>query len=65
LYLDCEDSITYTCNYTITNTDFTNNSAKINGGAIRFTYYKPNIAGNNTFLGNTADYGPNMASYPV
>lgn len=54
LYLDCQDTVSYTCNYTIQNSVFTNNSAFVNGGAIKFTYYKPDITLNNTFSNNTA-----------
>lgn len=65
LYLDCEDTHRLNCNYLISHTQFLNNSAKVNGGAIRYTYYKPNITLNNTFTGNTAEYGRDLASYPV
>ena len=65
LYLDCEDSVTYSCNYNISNSVFHNNSAMINGGAIKYSYYKPNVTDNNTFTLNKAMYGSDMASYPV
>ena len=65
LYLDCQDSSTSPCFYDIKNTKFVNNSAKINGGAIRYTYYSPNTTVNNTFSQNSAQYGGNLASYPV
>jgi hypothetical protein len=45
--------------------NFTNNSAHVNGGVIRFTFYKPNITENNTFTDNMAVYGEIMASYAV
>jgi hypothetical protein len=57
LYLDCQDSSTSPCLYTISNSVFKNNSAKINGGAIRYTYYPPDLSINNSFLLNKAYYG--------
>ncbi len=65
LYLDCQDSSSSPCFYDIKNTKFVNNSAKINGGAIKYTYYSPNTTVNNTFSQNSAQYGGNLASYPV
>jgi hypothetical protein len=37
----------------------------VNGGAIKYTYYAPDISINNTFKNNTAMYGEKIASYPV
>jgi hypothetical protein len=65
LYLNCEDSYSLGCNYKISNSVFANNTALINGGAIKFTYFKPEITVNNTFSNNTAEYGNDLASYPV
>lgn len=65
LYLDCEDTAVTKCDYLIQNSHFINNTAKVNGGALKFTYFRPNITVNNTFSGNLAEYGSNMASYPV
>ena len=65
LYLDCDDSAVYACSYIIKNSQFINNSALVDGGAIKYTYYRPDISVNNTFDGNTAMYGQTMASYPV
>ena len=65
LYLDCESTAVYRCSYTISNSIFKNNTAAINGGAIKYTYYKPNSTINNSFSLNTAKYGNDMASYPA
>jgi hypothetical protein len=65
LYLDCQDSSTSPCTYKISNSIFKNNSAKVNGGAIKYTYYPPDVSINNTFIMNKASYGQQMASYPV
>ena len=64
-YFDCDDTYINKCSYNITNSTFKNNSAYRDGGVIKFTYFKPNITVNNTFINNTASYGPIMASYPV
>jgi hypothetical protein len=65
LYLDCQDSSTSPCQYDIRNSIFINNSAKVNGGAIKYTYYSPNTTVNNSFSSNQAQYGTTLASYPV
>jgi len=52
------------CKLMINETSFSNNSAKIKGGAIFYDYMFP-IENNVTFVNNTASYGPNHASYPV
>lgn len=63
--LDCQDTSTSKCSYTVRNSVFRNNTAKMNGGAIKYTYYAPEISVNNTFVNNTAMYGPTIASYAV
>eukprot|EP00347_Sterkiella_histriomuscorum_P017693 403348360 len=65
LFVDCEDSVLTPCIYNISNTYFKNNSAMINGGAIKYTFYKPNTTNNVTFSNNHAQYGNDMGSYPV
>jgi predicted outer membrane repeat protein len=65
LYLDCQDTISSSCSYNISNSIFKNNMAGVNGGAIKYTFYAPNISKNNTFVGNQAKYGSTVASYPV
>ena len=54
LYLDCQDTISTSCLYNITNSVFRSNQAGINGGAIKYTFYPPLVSNNNTFLNNTA-----------
>ena len=53
-----------TCTYSVVNSIFTNNSATTNGGAILYDFFKPTLSGN-TFTNNSAQYGPNVAGYPV
>ncbi|CDW85403.1 UNKNOWN [Stylonychia lemnae] len=65
LYLECEDAIYDLCTYSIQNSVFQKNTASVNGGAMKFTYFKPNITNNNTFTDNKAQYGNDLASYPV
>jgi predicted outer membrane repeat protein len=60
--LRCEEGTT--CTYSISTCNFTNNIATTNGGAIYYDFYKPTMSGN-TFSGNVALYGPDMAAYPV
>ncbi len=54
IFLDCQDSISTLCTYNISNSVFKNNKAGVNGGAIKYTFYPPNIQRNNTFTGNMA-----------
>lgn len=39
LYLECEENANYKCEYNISNSIFINNTANINGGAIKYTFY--------------------------
>ena len=48
----------------ITNSSFIGNAATLQGGAIKYNYYRPNIS-NAYFENNTALYGTNIASYPI
>lgn len=50
--------------YNITSTNFTGNKAKKEGGGIKFTDIIPNID-STLFDNNYADYGPDIASYPI
>jgi predicted outer membrane repeat protein len=45
-------------------TKFESNNATIKGGAIYYDYKRPEFE-NVTYVNNSADYGPNIASYPV
>ena len=65
IYLDCQDSSTLPCKYVIKNSIFKYNNASVDGGAIRYNYYAPEISVNNTFIGNNASYGQDIASYAV
>lgn len=65
IYLDCQDTSLLPCKYTIKNSIFKNNTAHIDGGAIKYTFYSPDISQNNTFNLNNASYGQDIASYPV
>ena len=57
-------SIGHTCQTTINDWYFSNNTASSSGGAIRYNLQRPEM-NNNTFENNTAAYGPNIASYAV
>jgi hypothetical protein len=50
------------CDLALENCTFTNNSAKTEGGAIFYSYNRPTIT-ETKFTNNTANYGPNFASY--
>ena len=50
--------------YSISSSNFTNNSAIYYGGSIRYDLYRPNFS-NNLFESNSAKYGLNIASYPI
>ena len=52
------------CKLNINNTQFNNNVASKEGGAIYYDYMFPSTF-NVTFLNNSAPYGPDFASYPV
>ncbi|CDW86291.1 UNKNOWN [Stylonychia lemnae] len=65
MYLDCESDYFNVCKYQISNSDFTNNTAGLDGAVIKFTYYQPDYTDNNTFVNNSALYGQIEGSYPV
>ena len=52
------------CTVSISNSSFLDNIATVDGGAIKYNFYRPEIL-NSTFRNNTASYGPNIASYPI
>ena len=52
------------CNLVISNTTFESNSA-YEGGAIFYNYKRPVFKADIIFNSNSADYGPNIASYAV
>ena len=41
LLLDCSTLSTIACDYRFTDVEFHHNSAKNNGGAVKYTFYKP------------------------
>ena len=53
------------CAYTIYDNWFTNNTALDAGGAIKWDDVMPSNLTNNTYLNNSAFYGPDIASYPI
>lgn len=65
LYLDCGSATLYKCAYNISSTNFTQNSAELDGGAIKYTYYQPTISSDSNFVNNTALYGSDIASYAI
>jgi hypothetical protein len=60
--LRCEEG--NTCTYTVSTSTFNNNVATTNGGAIYYDFFKPTMT-DNTFTNNSAEYGPDLAAYPV
>ena len=52
------------CSLNATENRFVDNTAVQEGGAIYYDYNRPEIA-NNIFIDNQAQYGPDIASYPV
>ncbi|CAI2360923.1 unnamed protein product [Moneuplotes crassus] len=52
------------CQLEVSKSRFENNSATVQGGAISYNYNPPEIK-DTQFLGNSAPYGDNYASYPV
>ena len=62
MYFGCT-SIT-NCNLTLTDLVFTNNNAIRQGGAIYYDYVRPRIE-EVEYTNNSAEYGLNIASYPV
>ncbi|CAI2368076.1 unnamed protein product [Moneuplotes crassus] len=52
------------CELNIENSKFLENSARLSGGAIYYNYNYPRIK-NTAFSNNSANYGPNFASYPA
>jgi len=62
LWLDC--LVVDMCGFSISDSDFWNNSAVVKGGGVAWTTVKPLLA-NLTFSDNSAQYGQNVASYPM
>ncbi|CAI2369157.1 unnamed protein product [Moneuplotes crassus] len=52
------------CELNIENSKFLENSARVSGGAIYYNYNYPKIK-TTEFSNNSANYGPNFASYPA
>ena len=52
------------CVTSISNSTFSNNIAKISGGAIMYDLFRPTF-NSLIFSNNTAQYGPNIASYAI
>ena len=48
----------------ITDSSFSDNSAIVEGGAIKYNLYRPIIT-NTTFMNNSASYGADIASYAI
>lgn len=57
-------SLANQCSTSLTNNTFDGNSALMKGGAVYYTMNRPTLD-NNTFSHNTAEYGPDIGSYPV
>ena len=52
------------CNLTLNTLTFTDNNAVSQGGALHYDYVRPSFYGIQ-YINNTAQYGENIASYPV
>ncbi len=61
-FLDCEDSVTFECEYIFEQTTFRHNYASRNGGVMQYNFFVPQIA-DSVFENNTAVYGTDKASY--
>jgi hypothetical protein len=62
LQLDCIESAP--CNFTVTSNNFSSNSAGLDGGAVYWTKQQPTFL-NNSFSNNSAEYGPDVASFGI
>ena len=62
LSFECQSSLF--CTSTLINVTFEKNKAINRGGAIYYDLYRPTME-NITYIDNEAEYGPNIASYPV
>ena len=62
--LDLQWSSSVVCTFNIEDNTFTNNSATNSGGAIRYNLFRPSFI-NNTFINNSAAYGPDIGSYAI
>ena len=63
LYLGCP-SYDY-CEYDVYNNTFINNTATIDGGAVKWTDIQPSNFTKNTYQNNSALYGNETASFPT
>ena len=52
------------CSYNIRNNEFINNFAEMKGGTMYYDMYRPELD-NNIYSNNSAQYGDNIASYPI
>lgn len=62
IHLDCV--VIEMCNFAVSSSAFTNNSAEVKGGSIAWLAVKPQLT-HLTFAGNSAMYGPDIGSYPT
>ena len=62
IYFDC--TFDNPCNISIDNVEFINNSASESGGGVYYNLNRPTL-NNLMFTNNSADYGPDIASYAV
>jgi hypothetical protein len=62
LHLECSDSDQ--CIFNLTRTEFSHNSAAVRGGAVNWVDVQPALL-NCSFSNNSAEYGPELASYPI
>ncbi|CAI2376317.1 unnamed protein product [Moneuplotes crassus] len=62
VYVECLTAIKQECEVSFSKSNFMQNSAT-EGGAIYYDSFRPSFL--NTYFNNSAEYGPNIGSYPV
>ena len=63
IYFSC--SSLKLCTLDVNDVLFQDNKAEVKGGSIYYDFARPILGGNITYVNNTAQYGPNIASYPT
>ncbi|CAI2363934.1 unnamed protein product [Moneuplotes crassus] len=62
VYVECLTALREECEVSFSKSNFTQNSAK-EGGAIYYDSFRPLFL--NVYFNNSAEYGPNIGSYPI
>jgi hypothetical protein len=64
LYIQCDVQNTTVCITNLVDSNFTNNSAPLEGGVVKYNLFEI-ITSNVTFTNNSAAYGDDVASFPL